>query len=63
MMIMMIFTFDVQGDKKKQTHDMTSRVRNLATLLVLAMRTLWDGVAPYHVTAMTVTIVRTVIVK
>ena len=59
MMIMMIFTFDVQGDKKKQTHDMTSRVRNLATLLVLAMRTLWDGVAPghYHVTAMTMIVI------
>ena len=42
---------------------MTSRVRNMAILLVLAMSTLWDGVAPYHVTAMTVTIVRTVIVK
>ena len=47
------FCFDAHGeslnnDKKKQTHDVTSRVRNMATLLVLAMRTLWDGVAPSH---------------
>ena len=50
---MMTFSLDAHGeshysDKKKQTHDMTNRVRNLATLLVLAMRTLSDGVAPSH---------------